>query len=145
MPRSTLVEDLDLVPLELAFASHAFTLAWTRIVCEFVGRPDATHAARDLLARAVLSHITQPLGEPEVIASRALRTFRDILPATALDRDLPRKSRSLRYSDPNLRASQEAADLLVQSRALIDEIIARQEETRVLIKRAWALIAEQQQ
>jgi len=109
-----------LPPPELALASHAFTLAWTRIAYEFAGRRDATHAARDLLARAVLSHIRQPSGEPEVVASRALRTFRDILPVVACNRDLRRKVRGSPYSDPSVRACQDAADLLVHSRALID-------------------------
>jgi hypothetical protein len=137
-------KDLSLAPPELAFASHAFKLAWTKIDYEYVARPDAAHAARDLLARAVLSHIRHPLGEPEVIASRALRTFRDILPIPTLHRDLQRESRGARDLDPSVLACQEAAVLLWQSRTLIDGIIARQRITRSLIERALALIAEQQ-
>lgn len=106
--------DLNLAPPELAFASHAFRLAWTRIDYEYVARPHAAHAARDLLARAVLSHIRHPLGEPEVIASRALRTFRDILTVAALHRDLRRESHGGRNSDPSVLACQEAAVLLRQ-------------------------------
>ena len=133
-------EDFALAPTELAFASQAFRLAWTRISHEFVGRPDATHAARDLLARAVLSHIRQPLGEPEVVALQALRTYRAILPVAAPDRDLRRK-----VGDPdlNVRTCRQSAVPLRQSRALIDWIIAHQREIRALIKRASALISKQ--
>jgi len=92
-------ENLSLTPAELAFASLAFRLAWSRIACEFVERRDLTDAARDLLARAVLSNIKQPLGEPEVVASRALRPFREILPVAALDRDQRDK-----VPDPGLNA-----------------------------------------
>src|SRR5215831_19182206 len=113
---------------EHEFAAQAFRVAWTRICNEFVARPGATHAARDLLARAVLSYIRQPLGEPEVGALQALRTYRAILPVAA-PRDLRGK-----VGDPD-RAT---AVLLRQSRAPIDWIIAHQ-----LIRRASALIAEQ--
>jgi len=136
-PTKPLHKDFILPPPALKFACHAFTLAWTRIAFDFAGRPDATHAARDLLARSVLSHIGRPLGEPEVVASRALRTFRDILPVR-------RKVSKPPYSDPNLRACQETRVLLQHSRATIDGIIARKRETGTLIERALALIAEQQ-
>jgi len=136
-------ENLTLAPAELAFASHAFRLAWAHISNEFVGRPDKIRAAGDLLARAVLSHIKQPLGEPEVVASLALCTFGDILPVAAPDRDPRRQVRDSPYSDPSVRTCQEAAVLLRQSRALIEGIIARQRETRTLIEGALALIAEQ--
>jgi hypothetical protein len=133
MPRlKPLDEGFALAPTKLAFASQAFRVAWTRICHEFVARPDATHAARDLLARAVLSHIRQPLGEPEVVALQALRTYKAILPVAAPNRDLRRK-----VGDPDLNVRGTAV-LLRQLRALIDWIIARQ-----LIRRASALIAEQ--
>ena len=129
MPRlKPLDEGFALAPTELAFASQAFGLAWTRICHEFVGRRDATHAARDLLARAVLSHIRQPLGEPEVVALRAIRTYRAILPVAALDRELRRK---VGDPDHNVRACRETAVLLRHSRALIDWISAHQREIRV--------------
>ena len=133
-------ENLSLTPAELAFAVLAFSLAWSRIACEFVERRDLTDAARDLLARAVLSNIKQPLGEPEVVASRALRPFREILPVAALDRDQRDK-----VPDPglNARACRETAILVRQSRTLIDGIIARQRETRAIIEGAFALVAEQ--
>ena len=31
-------DDLTLGPAELAFVSHAFRLAWTRVACEFIER-----------------------------------------------------------------------------------------------------------
>jgi hypothetical protein len=133
-------EDLSLAPAELAFASHAFRLAWTRIASKFMERPDVTQAARDLLARAVLSHIGQRLGEPEVVALRALRTFGDILPVAAPDRDL---RHGVPGRDPNVRACWETAVFLEESRAIIDGIIARQRETRTMIEGALAIIAEQ--
>ena len=133
-------ENLSLTPAELAFTVLAFSLAWSRIAYEFVERRDLTDAARDLLGRAVLRNIQQLLGEPEVVASRALRLFRDILPVAALDRDQRDK-----VLDPNLnaRACRETAVLVRRSRTLIDGIIARQRETRALIEGAFALVAEQ--
>ena len=133
-------ENLSLKSAELAFASLAFRLAWSRIACEFVERRDLTDAARDHLARAVLSNIKQPLGEPEVVASRALRPFREILPVAALNRDLRDEAPD---PDLNVRACRETAVLVRQSRTLIDGIIARQRETRTIIEGAFTLVAEQ--
>jgi len=132
-------DDLTLAPAELAFASQAFRLAWMRVACEFIA-PNVAHAARDLLARTVLEHINHPLGEPEVLAFRALSNFRNTLPAAALARDLRPKRRD---PDLNVRACRETADLVWQSRVLIDGIVERQRETRALIEGALALISEQ--
>jgi hypothetical protein len=75
-----------------------------------------------------------------VVASRALQTFNDILPVAVDDPALRHK---IPGPDLNVRACRETAVLLRESRAIIDGIIARQQETRSMIEGALAIIAEQ--
>ena len=76
MPREELIhKGFCLDPDAIEFTRRAFDLAWIRLTSKLAGQPDIAPVAHDALGKAILHQVATPLGEPDVLAARALRVL----------------------------------------------------------------------